>query len=73
MKVLVEMGLHATVSAEAREYAQENKLPAVAEALVLYSLPQRLLFKFYSMFRKQSHPLAIFKDYESAEAWLKSI
>ncbi len=73
VKVLVEMGRHATVTTEAREYAQENKIPAVAEALVLYSLPQRILFKFYGKFRRQNHPLRVFKSFDEALNWLKSI
>ena len=73
VKVLVEMCRHANVSKEARELAQNNKMHAIAEALVLHSLPQRIIFKFYIKFRKQDHPLKIFSDYYSALAWLRSI
>lgn len=73
VKVLVEMSKHSNVSTEAREYAQENKMPAVAEALVLHSLPQRIIFRFYIRFRRQNHPIKIFKNFDSAYNWLKTI
>ena len=73
VKVLVEMCIHATVSSEAREYAQANKIPAIAEALVLHSLPQRIIFTFYTRLRVQKHPVDIFKSYENALSWIRSL
>ena len=73
VKVLIEMCEHATISSEAREYAQANKIPAIAEALVLHSLGQRILINFYIKFRKQEHPIKIFKNFDYALLWLKSI
>lgn len=71
LKVLAEMCKNAEVSSDARKYAQENKMPAIAEALVLHSMSQRIIFKLYNKFRKQSHPLRVFKDFASAYNWLK--
>ena len=73
VKVLVEMEKHATISTEAREYAQQNKIPAIAEAIVLDSLPLRIIFRFYAQLRVQEHPLRIFKSTNRAITWLNSI
>jgi hypothetical protein len=72
IRVLVEMGRHANLSSDAREFAQANKKPAMAEALVLHSLPQRLIFNFYVRFRKQDHPIKIFSDFNLAKDWLNT-
>jgi hypothetical protein len=66
------MGKHAIATMEAREFAQKNKLPALAEAYVLQSLSHRILVNFYAKFRKQMHPIDSFKDVDSALEWLKS-
>jgi hypothetical protein len=73
VKVLVEMGTNASLDKEAREHAQVNKLPVIAEALVLHYLPQRIIFNFYLKYRHQDHPLKIFKDKTTALIWLGTI
>ncbi len=73
VKVIAEMCKHANVSSEAREYAQSNKHPAIAEALVLHSLPLRIIFTFYSRLRVRTHPIKIFKTYDAALEWIRTI
>lgn len=73
LKVLVLFDEYASASREAREYGQNNKLPAIAEAVILHSLPQRILFNFYLKFRKQNHPIKLFTNKENALTWLQNI
>lgn len=55
-KVIIEFGDHVHISSEAREFAQLNKLPAIAEALIVKSLGQRMLANFYIKLKLQPHP-----------------
>lgn len=73
LQVLIEFSSYASASKEAREYAQQNELPALSEALVINSLPQRILLSFYLKFRKQKHPIKVFKCKNNALNWLNSI
>jgi hypothetical protein len=73
MKVLIEMGNNATFDKESREYGQANKIPAIAEAIILSSLAQRLLYKFYLKFRVLDHPIKIFQSKKNAIDWLNNI
>jgi hypothetical protein len=73
VKVIAEMCKNATISSEASKYAQKNKIPAIAEAIVVVSLPQRIVLSFYAKLRDQTHPLKFFKSAEDALIWLKSL
>lgn len=72
-KVIVEFPMHTHASPEARKWAMETSLPAVAEAIVFKSLAQRIIIRFYLLVNKQSHPVKIFTDKEDAINWLNSI
>lgn len=73
LKMLVEMGALASLDLEAREYNQNNNLAIIAEAVVLHTLPQRLLFTFYVKLRGDVHPIKIFKRKDKALEWLKNL
>lgn len=69
---LIEFGEFATVNSETRQFISDNVKPAIAEAIVIYSLAQKLLVKFYLTFRKQEHPVKVFSNIEDASDWLGS-
>lgn len=73
LKVLIEMGKHTSFSTQAREYAEQNKVPAVAEDIVFDSLPIRILFNFYTKFRTLDHPIKGFKSFDDALGWLRTL
>ena len=72
-KVIVEFGAHVQISSEARLVAQENKVPAIAEALIINSLGQRILANFYMKIKHQQRPTKVFKNFQDAKTWIDSI
>ncbi|NOQ72077.1 MAG: hypothetical protein GQ574_08755 [Crocinitomix sp.] len=73
LKILVEIGKFAGASAEARKFAQDNNPEALAEAIIIHSLAQRVLAKFYIIFHHSDHPVRVFVDKEKGIEWLNSI
>lgn len=71
--VIVEHGKHASLDKSAREYLQDNKFEALAAAIVMHSLAQRIIFNFYLKFRNQSYPTKGFNSVEDAKKWFKSL
>jgi hypothetical protein len=69
-KVLIAFGKHASMTSEARTYAQNKQMPTPAQAVIVRNLAQRMLAKFYGLFRKDEHPLKFFGDVETAQIWL---
>ncbi|UKN02314.1 hypothetical protein K6119_02115 [Paracrocinitomix mangrovi] len=72
LKFLVEFPTYTTATAAARKWAEDHQVDCIAEAIVFYGLPQRLLIRFYLLFRKQNHPSKIFTYREDAVNWLKT-
>ncbi|MCB9224146.1 MAG: hypothetical protein H6582_08230 [Crocinitomicaceae bacterium] len=72
IKALSEFGKYSSATAEARKHAETLKINCIAEAAVFHSLAQRLLLKFYILFRKQPHTLKIFQSKEEALMWLEN-
>ncbi|UKN02313.1 hypothetical protein K6119_02110 [Paracrocinitomix mangrovi] len=70
LKAISEFGKYSTATAAARKHAESLNIVCVAEAAIFHSLAQRLLLKFYIMFRKQPHPFKIFQSYEEAFNWV---
>lgn len=71
--VLLHMGQYSTVTPSAREYVQQlNSPPAIAEALVVSSLAQRLIVNSYMLFRRLRNPVKVFRKEEDAWKWLAS-
>lgn len=73
LKIMVEVGKYTSSSSEGRKYAQENNPKAIAEALVIHSLAQRMLARFYVLFHHGDHPIKVFVDPEKARRWLASV
>ena len=71
--VIIENGRHASLDKSAREYLQNNKFDALASAIVMHSLAQRIIFNFYLKFRNQSFPTKGFNSLTDAIKWLKSL
>lgn len=72
LKVLAEFPEFSDLTFEAREYLQNREIPAIAEAVVFTSLAQRLIFNFYRLFRRPTHPVKGFNCLDSAENWLST-
>jgi hypothetical protein len=70
---IAELGIHTSVSQEARVFAQNNKMVAKSEALIQHSLSQRILVNFYSKFKNQTHPFQSFKSFDDAMIWINSL
>ncbi len=73
VKVLIEFGILSTIDDEAREYAERNKIPALAEALIMTTIASRVLAIMYFRFRVQKHPVKIHSTFKKGIEWLKSI
>jgi hypothetical protein len=71
--VIIELGRHASLDKSAREYLQNNKFEALASAIVLNSLPQRIIFNFYLKFRRQSFPTKILNSIDESKKWFQSL
>ena len=70
VRVLIEFGKYASGTPEARKFVEENNVTSIAEAVVINSLAQRILVRFYQTFRKQNQPMKIFDSREKALEWL---
>ncbi|NOQ72088.1 MAG: hypothetical protein GQ574_08810 [Crocinitomix sp.] len=73
MKFLVEFPKFVSATAEARKWAELNQVDAYSEAIIFYNLGQKMLIRFYLLFRKQTHPVRTFSKREMAIEWLKSM
>ncbi len=71
-KVIVIFPSGTSVSSEGRTYAESRENPALAEALVIKSLAQRILFKFYKKFRSLNYPIREFSNEKAARKWLEN-
>lgn len=72
LKFIVEFPPYTSATADARKWATEHQVDALAEAIVFHGLAQRLLIRFYLRFRKQKHQVKIFNCNEEALNWLRS-
>jgi hypothetical protein len=72
LKVLLVFPKNCSVSSVARHAAEKRERPAQAEALVIESTVQRVLFKFYKRSRKVNYPIKEFSNRESAIRWLNN-
>lgn len=69
-KRLIHAEKFATISREAREFLQKTTPTVKAEAYVIPSLSQKILFNLYIKFRRNSNPIKGFDSKENALAWL---
>ncbi|UKN02312.1 hypothetical protein K6119_02105 [Paracrocinitomix mangrovi] len=71
LKVLIEFPANTIINNDARRFAENRDQWAIAEAIVINSLGQRILFRFYSKFRKHKYPIKSFSNREEALEWLR--
>lgn len=73
--VLKIAGKYTSAEKDAREYtaSQEGSKYSLAEAVVLFSLAQRILGNFYLKFERPKAPTALFTNKDSAVKWLKKL
>lgn len=70
--VLALAGERTQATEEARIYASTNTPEGrVAEAVIIRSLPVRIMGNFYLKFHKPNVPTRMFEDYEDAMRWLR--
>lgn len=73
-KRLVISGRNSEITNEARRYGEklslENKDNIIAEAIVVYSLPQKMIANFYFRFLKDAYPARFFTNLDKAREWL---
>ena len=62
---------YATISKAAREYVENHTMTVKAEAFIIPSIGQKILFNLYMKFRKNKNPLRAFDKLEDGLAWLK--
>ena len=67
-------GRHSSVGPGVREYmaSEESQLGILANAIVIRSLPQRILGNFYLRVNKPSKPARLFTSQKEAEEWLRN-
>jgi hypothetical protein len=70
LRHLIEFGEYSTATTEARTWAEANSPAAIAEAIVIKSLAQGLLVRFYLKMRKNQHPCKVFRNSSEAKNWL---
>lgn len=71
IRVLAVFPEFTDITPGAREYLENREIPAIAEAVVLFSLAQRILFNSYKMLRSKHYPIKGFRSKEKALEWLK--
>ena len=67
---LVHAEKYATISKAAREYVEKNTPTVKAEAFVIPSLGQKILFNLYIKLRHNPHPIRGFENLDAAIKWL---
>ena len=69
--ILVIQGLYGSITAEARKMSiQEGNSNTIAIGLIVQSLSQRLLAKFYFKINKVPYPIQFFKSEIETVVWL---
>ena len=74
LKRLIVFSKNAKMELPARIYLQEsnkeNRKLIIAEAIVVFSLTQKMTTNFYLKFIKDSYPSKFFTDIDKAKDWL---
>ena len=71
--ILAIAGTRTSATKEAREYSSQNvPLGRVAEAVIVKSLPVRLMGSVYINFHKPNVPTKMFEHEKDAQDWLNS-
>ncbi len=71
--VLVDAAISATITSEGRKLSasKEYQRRTIAKALLIKSLSQRIVARFYLKFNKPVTPTEIFENRDKAIAWLQ--
>ena len=64
---------HTSITPEARKIAESNVFDAKGEAIVVRTLPQRIIANFYYMVKRKSYPVKVFNAEEGAIKWLNKL
>ena len=72
IKRIIQSARYGTITKAARECVQNESRPAIAEAFVLPSLAQKIMFNLYNKLRKGKHPVRAFDNLNDAITWIKS-
>jgi hypothetical protein len=75
--ILVDaLDVASSITHEARDFFSKDKLimeTRKAQALIVNNLQTKLLANFYMKFHKPKNPIKVFKNYDLAYQWIKSI
>jgi len=63
---------YVSIDKAARELLEHSSRPAKAEAFIIPSLPQKIIFNFYKRVRRSQHPVRAFDSLDKALYWIKS-
>ena len=69
---IIQSERYGTITKAARECVQNESRPAIAEAFVIPSLAQKIMFNLYNKLRKGDHPVRAFDNLEDAIKWMNS-
>ena len=71
--IVVTADPYTSITSEARQLisSPEYKKDTLAKAIIVQSLPQRIVSNFYLRFNKPAIPTRLFNDKESAMQWLR--
>ena len=73
VKVLSVVGKYTSITPQAREYIEKARTGIKSEAIIVKSLPQKIIVDFYMNIAQQDHPVKIFKEEAEGVAWLNSL
>lgn len=62
-----------SLTTAARKYLEQNEIPVAAEAYVIPSLSQKIIFGLFLRFKKSKHPAKAFDKLDEAVAWLNKL
>ena len=71
MKRIIQVERNGTITKAARDLVQQHSRPAIAEAFVIPSLSQKIMFNLYAKLRMRKHPVKAFEQLDIAFEWLK--
>ena len=72
-RILMVGASHTSITPEARKIAESNVFDAKGEAIVVRTLPQRIIANFYYMVKRKSYPVKVFNAEEGAIKWLNKL
>jgi hypothetical protein len=71
IKRIIHSEKYGTISKAGRDLVQSSSRPAKAEAFVITSMAQKIIFNLFVKLRKQKHPIRAFDDLNDALKWIR--